>query len=141
MAAREGFNMVVPIRARFRDTDGLAHVNNAVFFTYFEEARAAYFLEVAGIKDYQKVFIILARATCDFRTPAYSGEELDIAVRVDRLGGKSFDMSYQVHARSDDRLVAEGTSVQVAYDYSSGKSVEVPATFRRQVESFEGRSF
>lgn len=140
MASPEGFRLVVPIRARFRDTDGMGHVNNAVFFTYFEEARAAYFSRVAGVRDYRDVFIILARATCDFRTPAYCGEELDVAVRVDRIGGKSFEMSYLAHARADGRLVAEGSSVQVAYDYRAGRSVPVPEAFRRQVESFEGRS-
>ena len=140
MVRLEGFRLVVPIRARFRDTDALGHVNNAIYLTYFEEARAAYFREVAGLGSYPDVAIILAQAQCDFRSPLYSGEEIDVGVRVDWIGGKSFQMAYRAQERSSTRLVAESTSVQVAYDYERRCAVEVPGEFRRQVEAFEGRS-
>jgi acyl-CoA thioester hydrolase len=133
--------MVVALRARFRDTDGMGHVNNAVFFTYFEEARAAYFRQVAGVECYRDVKIILARAICDFRSPLASGEAMDLGVRMDRIGRKSFAMSYRAVARPDGRLVAEGDSILVAYDYGANRSVEVPEEFRKQAEAFEGRSF
>ena len=141
MANLDGFRMVVPLRARFRDTDGMGHVNNVVFFTYCEEARAAYFRKVAKVTDYRRVFIILARAACDFRSPVLSGEEFDMGVRVERMGRKSFEMVYRAHAASDGRLLLEASSVQVAYDYKAEQSILVPEEFRRQVEMFEGRSF
>jgi acyl-CoA thioester hydrolase len=141
LAVLDDFRMVVTLRARFRDTDGMGHVNNVVFFTYCEEARAAYFREVAGVADYRKIFIILARAACDFRSPILSGEEFDIGVRVERMGRKSFDMVYRAHARGDGRLLMEASSVQVAYDYEADRSIAVPQEFRLQVEAFERRSF
>jgi acyl-CoA thioester hydrolase len=134
--------MVLPVRARFRDTDGMGHVNNAVFFTYCEEARGAYFRQVAGIRNYRHVFFILASARCDFRSPILAGEEFAIGVRMERMGTKSFDMSYRAETRDDGgRLLAEATSVQVAFDYQADCSIPVPEEFRRQVEAFEGRPF
>ena len=141
MALKDDYPVVLPLRARFRDTDGMGHVNNAVFFTYCEEARGAYFREVAGIENYRRVFFILARATCDFRSPILSGEEFAIGVRMERMGGKSFDMSYRAESRQDGRLLAEATSIQVAYDYEANRSMAVPEEFRRQVARFEGREF
>ena len=139
VASLEGFRLVVPIRARFRDTDGMGHVNNAVYFTYFEEARSAYFRQVTGLKSYRDVAIILARASCDFRAPLRPGEELDVGVRVERIGTKSFEMTYRACERSTGRLVAEAASVQVWYDYSANRSMDVPDEFRRKASDFEGR--
>ena len=141
MSLEDDYRLVLPLRARFRDTDGMGHVNNAVFFTYCEEARAAYFRRVAGVRNYRDVFFILASATCDFRSPIQPGEEFAIGVRMERIGGKSFDMSYRAHALDGGRLLAEATSVQVAFDYRAERSIPVPEEFRRQVEAFEGRSF
>ena len=141
MSDLDDFRMVVPFRARFRDTDGMGHVNNAVFFTYCEEARAAYFREVAKVTNYRDACIILARAACDFRSAIVAGEEFELGVRVERMGRKSFEMAYRAHARPDGRLLLEASSVQVAYDYEADRSIPVPEEFRRQVEAFEGRAF
>jgi acyl-CoA thioester hydrolase len=134
-----GFRLVLRLRARFRDTDAMRHVNNAVFFTYFEEARAEYFREVIGLDSYNNVGIILAQTRCDFRSPLYVGEEIDVAARVDRIGRKSVDMSYEIREPRSGRLVAEGTSVQVAFDYAVHRAVDVPEEFRRKATAFEGR--
>jgi acyl-CoA thioester hydrolase len=137
----EGFRLVVPFRARFRDTDAMGHVNNAVYFTYFEEARAAWFREATGLRSYHDVRIILARARCDFRSPLFSGEEIDVGARVESIGTKSFTMSYRAVERAGGRLVAEADSVQVWFDYETRRPLPVPAEFRRQASTFEGRAF
>lgn len=134
-----GFRLVLGLRARFRDTDAMGHVNNAVYFTYFEEARAEYFRQVMGLDSYNNVGIILAQTRCDFRSPLLVGEEVEVGARVDRIGRKSVDMSYEIRERSGGRLIAEGTSVQVAFDYQAKRAVEVPDEFRRKAAAFEGR--
>lgn len=139
MPSMDDFRLVVPMRARFRDTDAMGHVNNAIYFTYFEEARAAYFQHVTDLRSYNDVAIILAHTRCDYRSPLYTGEEFDVGVRVDRIGAKSFDMSYRAVERTESRLLAEGMSVQVAFDYATRSSVAVPESFRSRVLAFEGR--
>ena len=141
MASLQDFRLLVPIRARFRDTDGMGHVNNAVYLTYLEEARAAWFREVIGLTSYRDASIILARACCDFRSPLQPGEEFDVGVRVESIGNKSFRMSYLACERSSGRLVAEADSIQVWYDYRADRPVPVPEEFRRKASEFEGRDF
>ena len=139
MATIPGFRLVLRLRPRFRDTDAMGHVNNAVFFTYFEEARAEYYRQVVGLDSYRNVGIILAQTRCDYRSPLFVGEEVDIGTRVDRIGRKSFEMSFAVHACADGRLVAEGTCVNVAYDYGAGQTIAIPDEFRRLASAYEGK--
>src|SRR5690349_1075447 len=77
----EGFKVVTPLVPRFRDTDAMGHLNNAVYVTYFEVARTAYWKALTGDKDYQKVPFILAHTTIDFRSPAFVHETLLVGIR------------------------------------------------------------
>ena len=140
MKALEDYHFVIPIRARFRDTDAMGHVNHAVYFSYLEEARSGYLREVAGVASYRDSAIILVHARCDYRAPLYAGEEVQVGARVERIGGKSFDMVYRLVAPSDGRLVAEAFTTQVSYDYGAARTVDVPPELRRQLSDFEGQS-
>ena len=113
---------------RFRDLDGMGHVNNAVFSTYLEQARLAWFgtSETLPLSD-----VILARTEIDFRSPVAVGETVEIGVRASRLGTKSFELEYELQAGG--RLVAEAKSVLVGYDYSRGESSTIPERWRRRL--------
>jgi acyl-CoA thioester hydrolase len=139
VALRDDFRLVATMQARFRDTDGMGHVNNAVYLTYLEEARAAWFREAVGLRSYREVSIILARTCCDFRSPLLAGETLELGVRVASIGGKSFRMAYRAVERASGRLVLEAESVQVWYDYAAGRPEPVPDAFREKASAFEGR--
>ena len=123
----EGFDFVHRESVRFRDLDGMAHVNNAVFMTYMESARLAYF-KALGLGGNPLEGMILARAEVDFRSPIELGEEVEVGVRTGRIGTKSFELEQEVWA--DGRLAAEGKFVVVAYDYEANRSHELPAEWR-----------
>lgn len=116
---------------RFRDLDALGHVNNAVFLTYLEQARIALLERLGLIDDARAPRMILARAAIDFRSPASIGETIEIAVRPSRFGTKSFDLDYEL--RAGGRLVAEATTVLVAYDYTLGEPIALPDEWRRSL--------
>ena len=116
-------------QVRFRDIDGLGHVNNAVFLTYIEQARAAFFLDHGGVTSLDALRMILARVEIDFRSPVGYGESVDVELRPGRLGTKSFDLEYTL--RVGDRVVAEARSVQVAFDYEAGETIAVPDEWRK----------
>jgi acyl-CoA thioester hydrolase len=127
----EGFDFVHRESVRFRDLDGMAHVNNAVFMTYMESARLAYFKSL-GLPGNPLEGMILARAEVDFRSPIELGEEVEVGVRTGRIGTKSFELEQEI--RADGRLAAEGRFVVVAYDYANGRSQELPAEWRGTLE-------
>ena len=131
------YRLSIEVPVRFRDTDGMGHVNNAVYLTYLEVARERYWREVFGLVDYRRVDIILARVEIDFVSPSEVGETVVIGIRASVLGRKSFDFLYEGWAKGDRRLVASARSVQVLFDYEKGVSKELTAEFRRLILGFE----
>ncbi|WP_031460997.1 acyl-CoA thioesterase [Chloroflexus sp. MS-G] len=125
------------IEVRFRDLDALGHVNNAVYATYFESARIAYYQRLVG-GSLDRLGIILAELTISYKAPAHFGDELLVGVRVSKIGGKSFTMDYAIARVGDGALIATGQSVLVAYDYAAGRSVPVSDEFRVRVAEFQG---
>jgi acyl-CoA thioester hydrolase len=134
MRAVDGFPFVFRDDVRFRDLDGMGHVNNAVFLTYVESARIAYFTS-HGAGNNPQQHLILARMEVDFRSPIALGEQVEVGVRPARVGTKSFELEYEV--RADGRLAAEAKSVLVGYDYVRGESVEIPVEWREWLEPAE----
>ena len=124
----EGFPFVHRETVRFRDLDGMGHVNNAVFSTYLEQARLAWFGEADRLPLDD---VILARTEIDFRAPVEAGEIVEVGVRPSRLGTKSFELEYELQVGG--RLVAEAKSVLVGYDYEQAESVVIPERWRRRL--------
>ena len=118
---------------RFRDLDPMGHVNNAVYFTWIETARIEFMRRVGAFDqpDTREMSMILARVELDFRSAAGFGDEVEIGVRVARLGTKSFELEHEL--RSGDRVVAEARTVLVAFDYDSNESKEIPDEWRRRL--------
>ncbi len=129
------------IDIRFRDIDALGHVNNAVYFTYLEIARSAYFGALLGrplvVEDFS---IVVAEAQCRYRSPAFYGERLVIEMAAVGVRSRSFELRYRISVEETGRLVAEARTVQVAYDHQAKRSTAFSPEFRRQVERFEGRA-
>jgi len=132
------FPVVVPIVVRFRDLDALGHVNNAVYLTYFEMARVAYYQALVGLRSLDDFDFILAEVTCRYRSPAWLGETLLVGIRIPSMGRKSFVFEYEIRDQASGRLVAEGRSVQVMYDYQARRSKPIPDDFVAKVEALEG---
>ena len=128
------------LQPRFRDTDAMGHINNAVYVTYLEVARQEYWRRFTSGGDYRRVPFILAHVTCDFRSEALVAETLEIAIRCEWVGGKSFAFVYEIREQTSRRLVVEATTVQVCYDYETKTSIPVPPDLRRGLEQFEGRT-
>ena len=133
------FTVVRDLQPRFRDTDAMGHINNAVYVTYLEVARQNYWQALDAESDYRRVPFILAGVKIDFRSEALVKETLTLAIRCGWVGNKSFGFEYEIREKTTQRLVVEASSVQVCYDYGTKTSVPVPLELRRRLETFEGR--
>lgn len=133
------WTVVSPLRPRFRDTDAMGHINNAVYVTYLEVARQEYWRAFRQDEDYRVVPFILAHVSIDFRSEALMRETLELAIRCSYIGGKSFGFDYEIREQSTRRLVVSASSVQVFYDYASKQSLPCPPEMRARLETFEGR--
>ena len=129
--ALSGFHFVHRIPVVFRDIDALGHVNNAVYLTYMETARLAFWAQVAGQKHLGDLGVILARAEVDFRSPAYYGDVLDVGVRAAALRRSSIAMEFRIATVAEDRLVTEARKILVCYDYTNRRSMPIPDRLRQ----------
>ena len=128
------------LQARFRDCDLFGHVNNAVYFTYMEEARWAYWRELTGDAVQDRLpGLILARAECDFIRPVRPGERIVIWLGTTRIGSTSLSIDCEM-LDEQGAAVARGKAVMVTYDYAASKPVPVPDWCRARIEEYEGRN-
>lgn len=129
----------VEIRIPWRDLDAAGHVNNAVYLSYLETARAEAWFLAKGL-DPRKVRaplaeldIIFAHCSIDYRSPAFFGETLIVSCRPGKVGTSSFQLVYEVRCKEDGRLVAEAESVQVCFDWAANAKKPVPEDVRRRL--------
>jgi acyl-CoA thioester hydrolase len=115
----------------------MGHVNNAVYLTYLELARFAYWKAAEIGRLAGEVSYIIARVEIDFRAPATTGQVLDVGIAVIAFGRTSFRMAYEIRDE-EGRLIATAKSVQVAYDYAASKTVPLPHAIRERIAEFEG---
>jgi acyl-CoA thioester hydrolase len=134
------------IEVQWRDLDPLGHVNNAVYISYFESARLGYIRSL--LPDAQPISptmplpasfqIILAEVVCKYRSPARLGERLLAKAWVSGVGHKSFVFEYLLESETEGRIVAEGCSTQVWFDYARNVSCPVPAEMIARMERLQG---
>ena len=127
------------VDVRFRDLDAMGHVNNSVFFTYFEEGRKNFSHQIFHFLDPAEFKFIMAHIQCDFLKPVKLSDRLTLQMWVLSIGSKSFGFKYKLADRSDPSMVyATGESVQVCYDYSQETSIPVPEDMRAKLSSYLG---
>lgn len=119
--------MRTPLQIRYNDYDSQGHVNNAVYLTYFEIGRVFAWNAVAGGAEPS---FILAEARITYRSPAMLGDPLLVEVTTSEIRSKAWVWNYRILDERDERLVAEGTTTQVMYDYAERRSVPIPDALR-----------
>lgn len=122
----------VPIQVRYNDYDDRGHVNNAVYLTYFELGRVVAWRTVGEPGD---AGFILAEARVTYRSPATIGVPLALEISAGEVRTKAWVWKYRVVDERDDRLIADGETTQVLFDYDAGVSVPIPAPLRAALAS------
>jgi acyl-CoA thioester hydrolase len=133
------FRFYHPVEVRYGDLDPQGHLNNAKYLTYIEQARIAYIQHLGLWKggSFLDVGIILAEARLTFKAPVLWGQPIQVGVRINRLGNKSFDVLYTIEDSHTHREHASGSTVQVAYDYHSAQTTPIPEKWRETIKFFE----
>ena len=130
-AWRDGW-YVVPYQVVFRDVDAFGHVNNAVFFSYFEWARTLLWYELTGFGGATDIGFIVAHAQCDFKRQL-DLEPIEICVRVGELRTTSFDTHYEIRKNDGRDLAATGKVVVVLFDWETRSKIPIGDDLRRRI--------
>lgn len=133
----DGRWFVVPWQVIFRDVDAFGHVNNAVYLTYFEWARAQLWFSLTGGSAPTDIGFIVARAECDFLVQI-GMERIEIRVRVGQMRNTSFDTHYEIRKEQGGVLAATGKVVVVLFDWKLQRSMPIPEGLRQQIREQGG---
>ncbi|MFT4679414.1 MAG: acyl-CoA thioester hydrolase [Flavobacteriales bacterium] len=128
---------VCEIEVRFRDIDALGHVNNAVYFSYFEQARIKFFADHLGQWNWKEYGLLLAHSEIDYLAPLYLNDKVTVETWCAHLGKKSLNFVYEVFTHNEGALVkvAKGMSVLVSFDYLEKRTIEIPVAWRAKLMS------
>jgi len=124
------------IEIRFADIDAMGHVNNAVYLSYFEQARIKYFADLGGSWDWKSQGILLAKNVVEYYLPILLNDHVVIKTKCIGIGGKSLTFSYLIQRihRGELQACSKGESVLVCFDSVKGKTIEVPEEWRNAIK-------
>jgi len=138
--ALAGFPVITPMPVHWGEMDAYGHVNNTVFFRYFETARIA-FLDRCGFLaayDSDQIGAILHSTDCRFRLPLFYPDDVLVGARTVDVSDDRFTMGYRIVSLAQDGVAADGTGIVVAYDYRMNQKVPLPAAVRAGVLALRG---
>lgn len=136
---KKQFRFKMKLDIRWSDMDEMRHVNNAVYLTYFEQARVYYFHEACQW-NWKEIGAILANAHVDYLRPVVFPNDTYVYVRTSKLGNKSFEVSYIITSmvKGVEQLTTTGSTTMVLFDYKTNTSVPMPDYLRERLSNYEG---
>lgn len=137
------FPVIIEIPVAWGEMDAFQHVNNIVYFRYFESGRMAYFdrIKFSDMKSNNGVGPILAHTQCRYRKALTYPDNVAVGTRVSEIKEDRFTMEICLVSRKLQKVSAEGTAELVAFDYRENRKTLLPEEIRKNIEALEGRRF
>lgn len=136
------FKHSTAVQMRFNDIDSLGHVNNSVYFQFFDLAKTEYY---AGIKvdaeiNWRKPSLIIANVNCSFLMPTIFKEPIVVLTQCSHLGNKSLTMLQHVINSETHELKATCATTLVNIDPVTNETAPIPQVWREAITAFEGHN-
>jgi acyl-CoA thioester hydrolase len=136
----DSFPVVVIFPIAWGEMDAFQHVNNSVYFRYFESARIAYFERLEFMEHMQATGVgpILASTQCRFRIPLTYPDTVRVGAKIADIAADRFVMRYAVVSQRLQKLAAEGEGVIVSFNYRESQKAPLPEVIRQRIAALEG---
>jgi acyl-CoA thioester hydrolase len=133
--AREGYRYFVPVTTRWMDNDVYGHVNNVVYYAYFDTAANQFLIEAGGLDIHgSSVIGIVVASACQYHAPVAYPDRLEAGVRADRIGNSSVQYGIGVFREGERSAAASGTFTHVFVDRQTRRPVPIPSGIRAALE-------
>lgn len=132
-------NIKIHLPVTWGEMDAFQHVNNVVYFKYFESARIAYF-EETGINEYMQIHgigPILGSTQCRFKAPLTYPDNITVATKITELSADRFTMKYFVKSDKSGRIAAEGEGTIVFFDYNTNQKHHIPIEIVKTIKELD----
>ncbi len=133
---RDEYRYFAPIITRWSDNDIYGHVNNVVYYSYFDSVANLYLIERAGLGIHTDNIVgFVVSSGCNYHEPIAYPEKLSGGFRTNKLSGSSVEYGVAIFREGSDVAVADGFFTHVFVDRSSGKPVRIPEKIRGALEA------
>ncbi len=122
----------IPIQIRFKDIDMNHHVNNAVYFTYMENARSVVLMDEMIIYHAEGVQFVVAEAHCKYNRPVKLNDKLVCDVSFAPVRPTSCDILYLFKNEESGLIYAEGSTRMVIFNENTGRPLAIPDWFTKK---------
>ena len=135
--ALSNYPTIISLPVNWGDMDALRHVNNSVYFRYFESARLAFLESIECWPSLREAGIgpVLAATSARYKVPLTYPDHIDVGARVSTLGDDRFEMAYAVYSHQHRRIAAEGTALVVTVTRADGRKTSLPAPFKAAIQA------
>lgn len=132
------FRHRINLQMRFNDIDILGHLNNTVYFSFYDTGKAFYLEAINdGKMNWQRVESVIANVDCAFISPIYFAEPIEILTRCLSVGDKSLKIEQMLRNRETGQIKSLAHTVMVAFDPDTKKAVAVPKRWREGISAYE----
>ena len=138
-AALAGFPVIVQLAVAWGEMDSYRHVNNIVYFRYFENARLEYFRRLDWFVYERETGVgpILASTQARFRKALTYPDTISVGCRISSMAEDRFVMDYLTFSHSLGAVAAEGQGTIVAFNYARGEKVMLTDELKRRIAALE----
>jgi acyl-CoA thioester hydrolase len=132
---RDNYKYFTDITTRWMDNDIYGHVNNVVYYSYFDSVANKFLIEEGGLDIHRaEVIGFVVASSCQYRSPIAYPDKIDAGFRVNKLGNSSVEYGIAIFKQGAETASAVGTFTHVFVDRASDKSVAIPAQIRNALE-------
>lgn len=135
------FKHILPIQMRFNDFDTLGHLNNTVYFSFYDLGKTNYFETILREKiDRTNLDLVIAHIEVDFLSPVFPAESIAVQTTVVEVGRKSFRLFQQLIDVDTKDVKCVCRTVMVGFDVIDNTSKLLSDRWKEAIIRFEGRN-
>ncbi len=132
------FHHSYPLQLRFNDIDALGHVNNSVYFMFYDLGKSRYFEAVKNCSiDWRKADVVVANVNADFLSPIYSHEPVSVETCTLEIGNRSFMVLQRIINTETKEIKGVCRTVMVGFDVAAGVSAPISDEWKQAICAFE----
>ena len=132
------FRHILPLQIRFNDVDKFGHVNNTIYFQFYDTAKTDYIATVCKGIDWGHLAIMVVKIEAEFMAQIKADSHIAGRTRVVKIGNESFHLEQDVIDVDTQEVKSHCISVMVLYDLENQKTIPLPDEWRRAISTYDG---
>ena len=132
------YHHTMPMQLRFIDGDQFGHVNNSIYFQYYDTAKFRYFQDVCPALTKGHA-IVVVHIDADFLSQVHTTDEDEVQTAITKIGNKSFVFQQRLIDAKTHEVKCIGRTVMEPFDMEQNMAVPFKPEWRETIERFEGR--